>query len=107
MYCDASWGNLPDGVSSARGHIILLKGLEQRCCPIAWTSRKIKRHVPSTLAGEALAMCDALDGAIYLGSIMTELYCNNHHVNELPVVAYTDNKSLHENLHSTKQVCDK
>ena len=35
---------------------------------------------------------------------MTELYCNNYRVNELSVVAYTDYKSLHENLHSTKQV---
>ena len=50
--------------------------------------------MPSTLAAEALAMRDALDDAIYLGSIMTELYCNNYHVNELPVVAYTDKKSL-------------
>ena len=67
--CDASWGNLPDGVSRAQGHIIVLKGLEQRCCPIAWVSRKVKRHVPSTLAAEALAMRDALDETIYLGSI--------------------------------------
>ena len=52
-------------------------------------------------------MRDALDEAIYLDSIMTELYCNNYRVNELPVVAYTDNKSLHENLHSTKQVHEK
>ena len=73
----------------------------------SWVSRKVKRHVPSTLAGEALAMRDALDDAIYLGSIMTELYCNNYHVNELPVVAYTYNKSLHENLHSMKQVREK
>ena len=49
-------------------------------------------------------MRDALDEAIYLGSIINELYCNNYRVSELPVVAYTDNKSLHENLHSTKQV---
>ena len=41
IYCDVSWGNLPDGVSSAQGHIILLKGLEQRCCPVAWISRKV------------------------------------------------------------------
>ena len=102
IYCDASWGNLPDGVSSAQSHIILLKGWEQRCCPIAWVSRKVKRHVPSTLV-----LRDALDEAIYLASIMTELYCNNYRVNELPVVAYTDNKLLHENLHSTKQVREK
>ena len=52
-------------------------------------------------------MRDVLDEAIYLGSIMAELYCNNYHVNELPVVVHIDNKSLHENLHSTKQVREK
>ena len=107
IYCDATWENLPDGVSSTQGHIILLKGLEQRCCHIAWMSRKVKRRAPSTLAAEALAMRDALDEAVHLGSIMTELYCDNYCVNELPVVIYTNNKSLQENLHSTKQVCGK
>ena len=75
------WGNLPDGVSSAKSHIILLRGREQRCCPIAWISRKVKRHVPSTLAAEAFAMRDASDEPIYLGSTMSELYCNNYRVN--------------------------
>ena len=79
IYCDASWGNLPDGVSSAQG-LFFLKGLEQRWCPMAWISRKVERHVPSTLAAEALAMRDALDEAIYLGSTMTELYCNNYSI---------------------------
>ena len=64
-------------------------------------------YTQSTLAAEALAMRDALDEVIYLGSIITELCCNNCRVNELSVVAYTDNKSLHENLHSMKQVREK
>ena len=52
-------------------------------------------------------MHDALDEVIYLGSIMTDLHCSNYHVNELPVVVYTNNKSLHENLHSMKRVYKK
>ena len=44
-------------------------------------------------------MHDPLDEAIYLGSVMTELYYNSYCVNELPVLTYTDDKSLHENLH--------
>lgn len=56
VFCDASWGNLPDGVSSAQGHAIFLAGQEQKCCPLSWTSNKIKRKVSSTLAAESLCM---------------------------------------------------
>ena len=107
VFCDASWGNLPDGVSSAEGYVIFLTGQDQKCCPLAWTSNKIKRKVSSTLAAEALSMQDALDHALYLGSVLTEIYCNTYVENKLPVVVYTDNKSLHQNVHSTKQVHEK
>ena len=107
VFCDASWGNLPDGVSSAQGHVIFLTGQEQRSCPLSWTSNKIKRKVSSTLAAETLAMHDALDEAIYLGSLISEIYCNSYAVNKIPITVYTDNRSLHQNIHSTKQVHEK
>ena len=107
VFCDASWGNLPDGVSSAEGYVIFLTGQNQKCCPLAWTSNKIKRKVSSTLAAEALSMQDALDHAVYLGSLLTEIYCNSYAKSNLPIIAYTDNKSLHQNIYSTKQVHEK
>ena len=107
VFCDASWGNLPDGISSAQGHIIFLTGEEQKCCPLSWTSNKIRRKVSSTLAAEALSMHDALDEAVYLGSLISEIYCNSYTENKLPIIVYTDNKSLHQNIHSTKQVHEK
>ena len=107
VFCDASWGNLPDSVSSAQGHVIFLTGHQQKSCPLSWTSNKIKRKVNSTLAAETLSMHDALDEAIYLGSLISEVYCNSYAVNKIPITVYTDNRSLHQNIHSTKQVHEK
>ena len=73
VFHDASWGNLPDHVSSAQGHVIFLIGLNEKCCPLAWSSNKIKRKVASTLAAETLSMRDAVDEAVYLGHMLTEL----------------------------------
>ncbi|KAJ8040906.1 hypothetical protein HOLleu_15351 [Holothuria leucospilota] len=64
VFCDASWGNLPDGVSSAQGHVIFLAGQKHKCCPLSLASNKIKRKVSSILAAEALSTYDALDEAI-------------------------------------------
>ena len=38
---------------------------------------------------------------------VSELYMDNYKCNKVPVLVNTDNKSLHENLLSTKQVRDK
>ena len=107
VFCDASWGNLPDGVSSAQGHVIFLCGETERSCALTWTSNKIKRKVSSTLAAETLAMQDALDEAVYLGSLITEVYSNKLGENKIPIRVHTDNKSLHQSVHSTKQVHEK
>eukprot|EP00112_Aurelia_sp_Birch-Aquarium-sp1_P024403 Seg770.3 transcript_id=Seg770.3/GoldUCD/mRNA.D3Y31 product="Retrovirus-related Pol polyprotein from transposon RE1" protein_id=Seg770.3/GoldUCD/D3Y31 len=42
LYSDASYANLSDGVSSAEGYVIFLVGKEGRCCPLSWSSRKVK-----------------------------------------------------------------
>ena len=56
MYGDASFGNLPDGVSSAQGCIVLLTGNRYSFSPLDWTSKKIRRKVSSTLEAETLAI---------------------------------------------------
>ncbi|KAJ8023372.1 hypothetical protein HOLleu_35796 [Holothuria leucospilota] len=38
---------------------------------------------------------------------MTEICYSSCTGNRLPIVEYTDNKSLHQNIHSTKQVHEK
>lgn len=107
VYCDASWGNLPDGHSSAGGYLILLVGVDYRCCPLDWSATKIKRVVHSTLAAEALAMLESMDNAIYLANLINEMYKNEYNDNKIPIEVYTDNQSLKDNLQSTKQVSEK
>ena len=108
VFCDASWGNLPDGASSTQGHVIFLTGKDGNSCPIAWTSNKVKRKVSSSLAAETLSLHDSLDEAIYLNSLICETCFDNKYLTtNIPIVAHTDNRSLHENLHSTKQVHEK
>ena len=58
----------------------------------------------STLCVETLSTYDAVDEAIYVGHMMTELYHDDYLQNKIPVAVYTHSQSLHDNLHSTKQV---
>ena len=88
--------------SSVEGYVILLSGLIKGCCPIAWSSNEIHRKVQSTLS-----TYDAVDEAIYIGHMLTELYHDDYLQNEIPVIVYTDNQSLHDNLHSTKHIKEK
>ena len=40
VFSDASWGNLPGKVSSARGHLVFLS-VEENVRPLLWISNKI------------------------------------------------------------------
>ncbi len=65
LFTDASYANLSDRVSSAGGYVVFLRGKNGHCAPIAWSSKKIKRVVKSSLAAECLAMVDGIDASIY------------------------------------------
>ena len=69
-WSDAAFANLVDRVSSGAGHLIFVVDKNRRCCPLAWTSNKVKRVVKSTLAAEALALEEAISHAIYLRALM-------------------------------------
>ena len=105
VYSDAAWGNLPDGTSSGQGHIIFINN-NDKCCPISWTSNKIKRKVSSSLSAETLALHDALDEAVYINAIISETLFDTNK-GQLKIIAKTDNQSLVDNLNSTKQVSEK
>ena len=106
LFTDASYANLSDKVSSAGGYLIFLKGKNGSLCPISWASKKIKRVVKSTLAAEALALVEGLDACYFVRSILHEMI-QVKHGNEIPIKCYTDNKSLSENIHSTKLISEK
>ena len=71
-------------------------------CLLAWQSKKVRRVVKSTLAAEALALLDVAEAGVYLATLLTEI------TGLEPVVkCFVDNKSLVENLYSTKLIEDK
>ena len=105
VYSDASYGNLPNGVSSAGGFIIFLADNDGNVCPLYWESKKIRRVVKSTLAAETLAASDALDNAYYLAEILSEILFRNSR--DIPIRLMLDNKSLFDNVHSVKNVSEK
>ncbi|KAG1673036.1 DNA polymerase epsilon subunit 2 [Nymphon striatum] len=107
LFSDASYANLPDGVSSAGGHIVFLVDGTGKCSPISWSAKKIRRVVKSTIAAEALSMVDGLDTAYYIGCMITEILSMKANTNFIPINCYIDNRSLFENLHSTKAVSEK
>ena len=95
-YCDASYGNLPDG-SSQGGYIIFLADERGSVSPICWSSRKLRRVCRSTVAAETMAMLDAIDACIWLSHIISEVVdCD---MGSIKVT--TDNMSLYESVHST------
>ncbi len=101
VYSDASFGNLPDG-----GHLILLMGEDGKFSPLSWQSKRVKRIVRSTLAGETLAMSDGIDNAIFLSTLFSELTTGDAK-HTVPVICITDNHSLLDALKSTKSVTEK
>ena len=105
VFSDASHANLPNGVSNAGGFIIFLADDKGNVCPLYWESRKIRRVVKSTLAAETLAAADAIDNAYYLGQILSQFLFDNK--KEIQIELYVDNKSLHDNVFSVKNVAEK
>lgn len=106
VFSDASLGNLPDGGTQG-GTLIALMGQNGKFSPLCWQSKRIRRVVRSTLAGETLAMSDGIDNAIFLATLFSELTTGSAGLNALPLICVTDNHSLFDALKSTKQVTEK
>ncbi len=102
VFSDASHANLSDGAGSMGAYVLLLvEG--NRCCPIAWRAAKIKRVVRSTIAAEALSLLEAIENGLYVKDHLKILLG----LTTLPLIAYIDNKSVVDAIHSTRLVEDK
>lgn len=106
VFSDSSLGNLPDGGTQG-GHLILLMGEDGVFSPLAWNSKKIRRVVRSTLAGETLALADGIDSGVFLATLIGELTTGKPDPSCINIRCVTDNKSLYEAVRSTKHVSDK
>lgn len=106
VYTDASLGNLNDGVDSTGGYIVFLTNKEKRvAAAIDWSANKIKRVVRSTLAAEALSLCEGLEAAIHHREILEEIV--NLEPKSIKIHAIIDNKSTVQAVYSTTVVDDK
>ena len=107
VFSDSSLGNLSDGGTQG-GYFIALVGKGGRFSPLCWTSKRVRRVVRSSLAGETLAMADAIDAGIFLSTLYTELTSGRtDNTLVLPLVCVTDCKSLFDAVKSTKVVSEK
>ena len=105
-YTDASLGNLPNRVDTARGYIIYLVDETGIGSVLCWSSNKIRRVVHSAFGAETLGFLDGIAAAIYLRSILCEILFQDVKSNVIPIIAVTDSNQLVQNVKSTKQCSD-
>ena len=105
VYSDAAFRNLPDQISSGRGHIVFLANEKNRAAPLGWNSNKVKRVVGSTIAAEGLSLQMAIAHAFFLRAVLAEI--TDVDMFKIPIRAYVDSRNLYEAVFSTKFVEDK
>ena len=76
------------------------------CCPIAWSSKRIKWVVRSTLAAETLAAIERLDSALLISNIISEIIFAEKGA-KIEMQLFTDNKSLYDDVHTTNVINEK
>ena len=101
---DATLASSSNG-GSQDGYLIFIVGENRKCSLLNWQSKRIKRVVRSSLSAETLVFCDALDDAIFLQQMVSELLFNKTFI--IPIDVYTDNRSLYNILNLTNAVLEK
>ena len=104
VYVDATLASSSNG-GSQDGYLIFIVGENRKCSLLNWQSKRIKRVVRSSLSAETLVFCDALDDAIFLQQMVSELLFNKTFI--IPIDVYTDNRSLYNILNLTNAVLEK
>ena len=99
IYSDADYRNLPNE-SSQGGYVICLCGYWNMCVPLNCQLKCIQRVVGSSLVAEVFALSDALDDAVYLMKLFSEVMFNNNYKIQIEIVI--DNISLYESLFPKK-----
>ena len=100
-FSDASLGNVKNGGSQG-GYIVFLRDSKGTIVPLTWCSKRLKRVVRSTLAAECLALGDALDHAIFIRNVLSDVLGK-----DISITCFTDNNDLKVALSSHKDVAEK
>ena len=101
-YSDASFGNLLNGGSQG-GYVIYISDVYDVRNVVSWQSRRIKRVVKSTLAAETMALLEAAEAGVYIGTMISQAL----NVSRPLVKCFVDNRSLCEAVYSSKNIDDK
>ena len=106
LFADASLGNVEAGVhtKSGMGYFICLANKNLKMSPLHWKSCVIDKVAEDIKTAETLALEKALDDAIHISNLITEIYTGEPTMNTLPIVANEDSNSLLESIYSTKKV---
>ena len=103
VYSDATYASFLEDGSSQGGHIVFLKGCNDKVVPIMWKSTRLNRVTKSPLASEALSLAEASDAGFLVSTLVQEIF----RLSTLPrVICYTDNRSLTDTLVTTKVISD-
>ena len=101
VFAEASFANSATCHTQA-GYSLLLADKNDRIYPLNWQSKRLNQVIHSTLAAERLALVTAIDSAIFIRAQIQEITGIL-----LPVICYSDNKSLINAVGSTKPVSEK
>ena len=106
LYVDASLGNIEeDGMTkSMMGYLIVLCDSDGNFNPLHWKSKVIDKVTPDVKTAETIALETALDDAIYMSKMISEIYTGDSETFKIPIVINEDSKSLVLSLSSTKKV---
>ena len=106
LFSDASLRNLEQGiqVKSGMGYFICLANENMDISPLHWKSCVIDKVTEDVKTAETLALEKALDDAIHISNLITEIYTGEATKNSIPIIANEDSKSLLESIYSTKKV---
>ena len=106
LFADASLGNMEDDLQtkSVMGYFICLSNKDSQINPLHWKSKVIDKVAEDIKTAETLALETAVDDAIHLSNMLTELYTGKPRENSIPIVVNEDSLSLVESLYSTKKV---
>ena len=106
LFADASLGNIEKDMEtkSVMGYFVCLSNKNLEISPLHWKSRVIEKVAEDIKTAETLALETAVDDAIHLSNMLTELYTGKPKENSIPIVVNEDSLSLVESLYSTKKV---
>ena len=97
-FSDAAFASHKNGGS--QGAFIIFLYRNNKYDPIAWTSRKLKRVMKSTLSAETLALKKSLE-TCFIKSLFVELIGKASYQNIIPICCYTANIFFADTINST------